>query len=114
MRKFQEIVENAKFDDIRDKCRELFFETWKDKLLITKIDMQSLNVDNEYSRIYIKVFNSFNNHYYKNFRLFFDMLDKLNVKFDYTNGHDINIYIDDIQSFINELELIIDTKKYNL
>lgn len=114
MRKFQEIVENAKFDEIRDNCKELFFEVWHDKLLITKLEIQSLNVDNEYSRLYVKVFNSFNDHYYKNFRLLFDMLDKLNIKFDYNSGHDINIYIDDIQEFIDELELTTDTKKYNL
>ncbi len=113
MKKFQEILEGEKFIEIRDKCKQLFYDAWQDKFHITKMELYNLNFEATYNKLYFKTLTSFNETFYKNFRELFDLLEKLNMKFTY-NENEINIFIDDIDEFMKELEIIISTKKYNL
>ncbi len=113
MRKFQEILEGVKFDEIRTKCRDLFYNAYNEKFFITKIELYNLNLEATYNKLNVKIFNSFNHKYYKNFRELFDLLDKLNMRFTYNND-EIVIFIDDIDKFMTELDIIVNTKKYNL
>ena len=114
MKKYQEILESEKFEIIRDKCKQLVYDLFHDKLSVYKIELFNLNIKTGYSKLFIKTSKAFNNRNYKNYKELFDFLDKLNLEFDFTNGHDIDIYIDDVNDFILELEQISDTKKYNL
>ena len=114
MRKFNEILENDKFDIVRDKCKSLFYEIYHDKLYIIKTELITLNLSTNYNKLYVKLRNPFDEINYKHYRELFDFLTKLKLEFDFNDSCNLDIYINNIDKFILELEEINNAKKYNL
>lgn len=66
--------------------------------------------------IIMKIYKDFSSETYKEFRKFFDVLDKLELKwdFDYTELNGINFSIDFSNFNRKEMDFMIQTKKFNL
>lgn len=114
MRKFQEILESSKLDEIGDKCENLFKQIWGDKFTIVKVKFYSLSYLTGYSKLYVKIFDKFNNKTYENYKDFFDYIYNLKLEFDFTSGQEISIYFNNPELFITEMETKISLNKYNL
>jgi len=111
---YKQILEGQKFDIIKDRCEELFNKLWNDKMHITVIELYNLNSNTGYCKLFVKIFNSFNEKHYKDFKEMFDFLYELNLKFDYTSGHDLDIFLSDPEFFISEMETKLNIKKFNI
>ena len=113
--KYLKLYENMESETLIDKCLELFKLLWEEKLLLFKtniIPTNPMNINTEY-QLFSKINRDVSQDSYKDFTELFEIITKLNLKFQYGNDR-IDILIDDIEKFINEMELLINAKKYNV
>ena len=112
--KYLKTFEN-KYENIRNRAnyaRELFIDIWDNKLLLIK-PIIALNTDLSGIILRCHINAETNNKTYKYFKKLFDMLEKLNYSFSYDRGN-FSVFIEDVEKFIKEMELIKNTEKYNL
>ena len=112
--RFNESATNPETERVylMDQCLNLFKELWEDKLLLVKVDIQPTN-DFEGYQMWCRVNRDIRNNTIGDFIFLFDFLDKLNFKYRFGNER-LDVYIDNIQEFIDEMSAMVNAKKYNL
>ena len=98
--------------DYMEECKRLFREVWEDKLLLVTVNIQPTN-DFEGYQMWCRVNRDIKNDTLKDFVNLFELVDKLNFKYRFGNER-LDIYMDNIAAFIDEMNLILNVKKYNL
>ena len=90
--------------DIANVLENILLE-WDDKLILDNMEFSRTG------KIIMKIYKIFDAETYKDFRNFFDKLTKLGLNFEYNN---VNLTIDYTSYNKEEMELLIQTNKFNL
>jgi hypothetical protein len=113
VRKFNEDIDvNRKA--LMNKCLGLFEELWDEKLLLIKLNIVPADhYNSNFYQLFCKVNRDITHKTHKDFDQLFDLLEKIGFEFKLSNDR-LDIFIDNINIFIAEMETLVDSKKYNL
>lgn len=112
MRKFQEILENDKFDSTRKKFRTLFLNLFGE-IMVENFHAGFFDDPNEWELV-CDIYAEINDYTYKYFKQIFDIIEKLDLKFNFSNGR-LKVHLKTkYKEFIEEMELLYNVKKYNV
>lgn len=108
------VMKIEKFNDskLKDKCKNLFDILWSDKLGLSQIRLTGLLGD---ISLYCKISRKITDESYDDFEFFFRFLKRQNIHFSFGGeANDIIMSILNLQEFVNEMETLQNSKKYNL
>lgn len=97
----------SEIKDIADKIHKYVLLAFKEKLKLDEIN----NFNSVKYAIYIKVYTNLNSNHFDKFVEFFELLNKLGIKWSYTDRN-ISLFYQDID--LDELNLFIDQKNFNI
>ena len=95
---------------LMDECVNLFKKLWSEKIQFYHLVIVP-EEPNNYNLFFVTSLH-ITKKTYGNYREFFDFIDKFDFHWTFTNR--LDLYINDIQAFINEMKILLDAKKYNL
>lgn len=114
MRKFQEILESDKLTmNVRVKFRTLFLNLF-DEIIIENLHVGFFDDPNEWELL-CDMLAPINDYTYKYFKQVFDIAEKLNLKFTFSDRGRLKVYLKTkCKEFIEEMELLDSANKYNI
>ena len=109
----EKILETASSEE-KEKCKTLFIDLFHKKSGVDSVVI----FDSDWAKptkvlMYCKIITPIDNDTYKNFIELFEFLEKINLNFS-LKDNDLKITITNIDEFIIELEILANTKKYNV
>lgn len=119
--KIERFTENV-YDEIRDKysklansAKLLFEEIFDDKMSMGKISLNAYadTSDDIFYNLYCTIRALIKNETYNDFKMFLDVFVENNIEFT-LEKNEFRANIIDIESFIRSLEIIKNTKKFNI
>ncbi len=95
------------------KCKFLFREIFCDNIEVSRIKIEDNRIRERKHILSFSVNSSINEKNYSHFISLFNFIKELNETFNFNRGR-MNIYIDNLDEFINGLEMLKTSNKYNL